>query len=164
MKVVVQILMAFAVVLVIYAATNVISIYQSTTAKETLTSLIARSQNLTTVANSLKINMQSYNNAVSALISSENEKTFNQREIALPEEFQKMSEAFKNAINSGVLDKKYSDTILADVQDIVEKEKAAKKELLFLDAEILKNYQELGISQISADIVIKKVMARVTDE
>ena len=79
MKVVVQILMAFAVVLVIYAATNVISIYQSTTAKETLTSLIARSQNLTDVANSLKINMQSYNNSVAALLSSENEKTQRKR-------------------------------------------------------------------------------------
>ena len=164
MKVVVQILMAFAVVLVIYAATNVISIYQSTTAKETLTSLIARSQNLTDVANSLKINMQSYNNSVAALLSSENEKTFNERELALPVEFKKMADAFDNACKSGVIDKKYSDATLADVQDIVTKEKAAKKELLFLDAEILKNYQELGISQISADIVIKKVMARVADE
>ena len=164
MKVVVQILMAFAVVLVIYAATNVISIYQSTTAKGTLTSLIARSQNLTDVANSLKINMQSYNNSVSALLSSENEKTFKERDAALPDSFKKMSEAFDNACKSGVIDKQFSDNTLNVVQNIVSKEKAAKKELLFLDSEILKNYQELGISQISADIVIKKVMSRVDDE
>ncbi|MGN1280327.1 MAG: methyl-accepting chemotaxis protein [Succinivibrio sp.] len=164
MKVVVQILLAFAVVLVIYAATNVISIYQSTNAKSSLTTLIGRSQDLNDVANSLKLGMQNYSNSVSVVLSSENEAGFMESSEKLSSVYEDLTKAFENACEKGVLEKEYSQALLGSVYEIVNKEQKAKLELLSLDNEILMNYQELGVSQISTDIVIKRVMSNIDDE
>ncbi|MGN0914778.1 MAG: methyl-accepting chemotaxis protein [Succinivibrio sp.] len=164
MKVVVQILIAFAVVLIIFATTNVVSIYQSTEAKYTLTSLIHKSQSLNDVANSLKISMQSYNNAVYASLSSENEEKFSQAVPTIEKEYKALSEDIRNANESGVINKSVTDSILTSIQTTVQKAIQIKRDLLRMDIEIMQKYQELGVSQTSVDIVIKRVMSNNDDE
>ena len=164
MKVVVQILMAFAVVLVIFAATNVISIYQSTTAKSQLTSMISNSQELTDMANKLKVDMQTYNNSLTAVISSANEQQFNQNEKSLEITYDNLKKTLDSAVDNHVVDSSFENQILGSLQDIVAKQLKAKKQLLILDDDILKSYQDLGVSQISADIIIKKVQNKIDDE
>ena len=128
MKVVVQILMAFAVVLVIFAATNVISIYQSTTAKSQLTSMISNSQELTDMANKLKVDMQTYNNSLTAVISSANEQQFNQNEKSLEITYDNLKKTLDSAVDNHVVDSSFENQILGSLQDIVAKQLKAKKQ------------------------------------
>lgn len=164
MKVVVQILIAFAVVLFIFATTNIISIYQSSYAKSTLTSQISSSQVLNEVAGELKLAMQSFNNAANAVTVAKDPNSFKEAVNLVNEQYAKLSSAFTHSIDNNVIESSKVSSFLEQIKDNVDNQIIVKKQMLELDDKILADFQELSVRQMSSDIVLKRVLSSVNDQ